>query len=63
MSPNIILNVIIWALVGLGFWLIMDGAVSIYEYWKQSLPEHSIRVVRVGVGVALIYIAILLNNL
>ena len=41
-------------LVGLGVWLVIDGLFSIFEYRKQTLQEHLIRVIRAGVGVTLI---------
>jgi hypothetical protein len=41
-------------IVGLGIWLIIDGLYSIFEYRKQTLQEHLIRVIRAGIGVTLI---------
>ncbi|MGA2310585.1 MAG: hypothetical protein ABSG57_13705 [Candidatus Bathyarchaeia archaeon] len=41
-------------IVGLGIWLVIDGLYSIFEYRKQTLQEHLIRVIRAGVGVTLI---------
>ena len=41
-------------IVGLGIWLVIDGLYSIFEYLKQTIEEHLIRVVRAGVGVTLI---------
>jgi len=43
-------------IVGLGVWLIIDGVGSMILYEKQSWMEQAIRVVRVGVGLALIYL-------
>jgi hypothetical protein len=37
-------------IVGLGSWLVLDGLYSIFEYGKQTLQEHLIRVIRAGVG-------------
>jgi hypothetical protein len=48
-------------LVGLGFWLVIDGALSIVKYPKQSFPEHLIRVIRAAVGVIVIIIGIVQN--
>ena len=42
------------AIVGLGIWLVIDGFYSIFEYRKQTLQEHLIRVIRAGVGITLI---------
>jgi hypothetical protein len=41
-------------IVGLGIWLVVDGLYSIFEYRKQTIREHLIRVIRAGVGVTLI---------
>ena len=41
-------------IVGFGIWLVIDGLYSIFEYRKQTLQEHLIRVIRAGVGVTLI---------
>jgi hypothetical protein len=41
-------------IVGFGMWLVIDGLYSIFEYRKQTLQEHPIRVIRAGVGVTLI---------
>jgi hypothetical protein len=41
-------------IVGLGIWLIIDGLYSIFEYRKQTLQEHLVRVIRASVGVTLI---------
>jgi hypothetical protein len=41
-------------IVGLGAWLVLDGLYSIFEYRKQTLQEHLIRVIRAGVGITLI---------
>ena len=40
--------------VGLGIWLVIDGLYSIFEYRKQTIREHLMRVIRAGVGVTLI---------
>ena len=40
--------------VGLGIWLVIDGLYSIFEYRKQTIQEHLIRIIRAGVGVTLI---------
>ncbi len=41
-------------IVGLGIWLVIDGLYSIFEYRKQTIQEHLVRIVRAGVGVTLI---------
>ena len=41
-------------LVGLGIWLVIDGLFSIFEYRRQTIQEHLIRVIRACVGVTLI---------
>ena len=43
-------------IVGLGVWLIIDGVGSMILYEKQSWMEQAIRIVRVRVGLALIYL-------
>jgi hypothetical protein len=45
--------------VGLGIWLVIDGLYSIFEYRRQTLQEHLIRVIRTGVGVTLIALCFL----
>ena len=38
----------------LGMWLFCDGIVSVKLYWKESwLSCHSIRLVRIGIGIVL----------
>jgi len=46
-------------LVGLGFWLFIDGVLSIVKYHKQTFPEQLIRVIRAMVGVVIIVIGII----
>lgn len=46
-------------LVGLGFWLVIDGVLSIVKYHKQTFPEQLIRVIRAMVGVVIIVIGII----
>ena len=41
-------------IVGLGIWLVIDGLYSIFEYRKQTIQEHLIRVIRASVGATLI---------
>ena len=36
-----------------GIWIAFDGACSIYEYRKQTVQEHLVRVIRIAVGAAL----------
>ena len=48
-------------LVGLGVWPIIDGALSIVKYRRQTFPEHSIRIIRATVGIVIILIAIAEN--
>jgi hypothetical protein len=48
-------------LVGLGFWLIVDGVLSIVRYPKQTFPEQLIRVIRAIVGAIIIGIGIIGN--
>ncbi len=48
-------------LIGLGIWLVMDGALSIAKYPKQSYPEHLIRVIRAMIGVIIISIGLVQN--
>ena len=48
------LNALSAVLVGLGIWLVIDGALSIVKYSKQSCPEHLIRVIRATVGIIII---------
>jgi hypothetical protein len=45
-------------LVGLGFWLIVDGVLSIVKYRKQTFPEQLIRVIRAIVGAIIVVIGI-----
>lgn len=35
-----------------GIWIAFDGAYSIYEYRKQTIQEHLVRVIRIAVGAA-----------
>jgi hypothetical protein len=46
-------------IVGLGIWLVIDGLYSIFEYLKQTLKEHLVRIIRAGVGVTLITLCFL----
>lgn len=39
----------------IGGWLVVDGVGSIIFYHKQSTAEQVIRVIRVGLGVGLMY--------
>ena len=55
------LNVLSLVLVGLGFWLIIDGVLSIVKYPKQTFPEQLIRVIRAAVGVIIVLIGIVGN--
>jgi hypothetical protein len=55
------LNALSSVLVGLGFWLVLDGVLSIVKYPKQSFPEHLIRVIRASVGTIIIIIGIVQN--
>jgi hypothetical protein len=48
-------------LVGLGFWLVVDGVLSIVKYRKQTFPEQLIRVIRAVVGVIMVFIGIVGN--
>ena len=48
-------------LVGLGLWLIVDGALSIVKYQKQTLPEQLIRVIRAIVGITIVVIGLVDN--
>jgi hypothetical protein len=48
-------------LVALGFWLIIDGVVSIAKYHKQTFPEQLIRGIRAAVGVIIVLIGIVEN--
>jgi hypothetical protein len=41
-------------LAGLGFWLILDGVLSIVKYPKQTFPEQLIRVTRAIDGIIII---------
>jgi hypothetical protein len=40
--------------LGVGVWLVIDGLFSIFIYRKQTFQEHLIRIIRAGIGVALI---------
>ena len=55
------MNVLSAVLVGLGFWLVVDGVFSIVKYPKQTFPEQLIRVVRATVGVTIVFIGIVEN--
>ncbi len=55
------MNVLSLVLVGLGFWLIIDGVLSIVKYPKQTFPEQLIRVIRAAVGVIIVFIGIVGN--
>ena len=55
------MNALSIVLFGLGFWLVVDGVLSIIKYPKQSLPEQLIRVIRTNVGVLIIIIGIVQN--
>jgi hypothetical protein len=55
------LNALSVVLGGLGFWLVIDGVLSIIKYPKQSLPEQLIRVIRAIVGVIIIIIGTVQN--
>jgi len=48
-----------YLMAGMGVWLIVDGVASIAAYHKQTLKENMIRVIRTGIGVALIVLSIL----
>ena len=39
-----------------GLYLILDGLASIAYYRNQSIPEHVPRLLRTGVGVALVVV-------
>jgi hypothetical protein len=41
-------------IVGFGVWLVIDGLYSIFEYRKQTLQEHLIRVIRAAIGITLV---------
>jgi len=56
-----LLNALSAVLVGLGFWLIIDGVLSIIKYSKQSFPEQLIRAIRTIVGIIIIIIGIVQN--
>ena len=55
------MNALSAVLVGLGFWLIIDGVLSIIKYSKQSFPEQLIRAIRTTVGIIIIIIGIVQN--
>lgn len=44
----------LWVVVGLGIWLVIDGLGSMLIYCGQKWFEHVPRVVRVAVGVVLV---------
>ena len=44
-----------------GFWLIVDGVLSIVKYEKQTLPEQLIRVIRAIVGITIVVIGLVDN--
>jgi hypothetical protein len=56
-----LLDALSTVLVGLGFWLIIDGVLSIIKYSKQSFPEQLIRAIRTTVGIIIIIIGIVQN--
>ena len=55
------MNALSVILVGLGFWLIVDGVLSIAKYPRQTFPEQLIRVIRATVGVIIVFIGIVGN--
>ncbi len=55
------MNALSIILIGLGLWLIVDGAFSIAKYPKQTFPEQLIRVIRAIVGAVIIFIGIIEN--
>ncbi len=55
------MNALSFVLICLGFWLIIDGVLSIVKYHKQTFPEHSIRIIRATVGIVIVLIAIAEN--
>ena len=48
------MNTLEYVLALIGGWLILDGAVSLYLYQSQSLPEQAVRVVRTAAGIFLV---------
>ncbi len=48
-------------LIGLGIWLVVDGAFSIAKYPNQTFPEQLIRVIRAIVGAVIVGIGIVAN--
>jgi hypothetical protein len=61
LEGELYLNVLSVVLIGLGIWLVIDGALSIAKYPKQSYPEHLVRVIRATVGVIIIVIGLVQN--
>ncbi len=55
------MNALSAVLVGLGFWLIIDGVLSIIKYSKQNFPEQLVRAIRTTVGIIIIIIGIVQN--
>lgn len=55
------MNVFSVVLIGLGFWLVVDGVFSIVKYPKQSFAEQLIRVIRATVGIVIVFIGIFEN--
>jgi hypothetical protein len=55
------MNALSLVLVGLGFWLIIDGVLSIIKYSEQSFPEQLIRAIRATVGIIIIIVGIVQN--
>lgn len=51
-----VLNII---LIALGIYLIIDGGYSIYRYKTQGFWDHLVRIIRAGVGLAIIIIGVL----
>jgi len=45
-----------YILIGLGAWIALDGAYSMYEYRTQTPQEQIIRVIRMGVGATVAYL-------
>jgi hypothetical protein len=56
-----VLNALSVVLIALGFWLIIDGVVSIAKYPKQTFPEQLIRGIRAAVGVVIVLIGFIEN--
>jgi hypothetical protein len=55
------LNTLSLLLISLGFWLIIDGILSIIKYPKQTFPEQLIRMIRAAVGIIIVIIGIIGN--